>query len=214
MRKFMAILSALISLSVAAEPAAPVIKNYSEGKDYTVLAEPLRTADSSKIEVGEAFAYPCHACFNFEPTFATWIKTQEPDVVIAKTHVSFRPEWTPYQRGYYTVLSLKLKQNLTMDIFNAIHRDHHELNDAQAWAELLADYGVDKQTVINTYDSFAVSSQMKQADARTAGYRVDSTPTIIVEGKYKVSNKLGSYDEMLNVTQFLVNKARAERIHH
>src|SRR6187402_2111141 len=165
MRIFMAITSVLISLSVLAEPAPPAAGNYIEGKDYTVLAEPLRTADPSKIEVAEAFAYPCHACFNFEPIVSAWIKKQQADVALVKTHVSFRAEWKPYQRGFYTVANLKLKESLTMEIFNAIHRDNKELNNAQAWADLLATYGVDKQAVLSTYDSFAVTSQMKQADA-------------------------------------------------
>lgn len=215
MRIFMATTSLLISLSVlAAEPVPPAAGNYTEGKDYTVLAEPLRTADPSKIEVAEAFAFPCHACFNFEPEFSAWVKKQQADVALVKTHVSFRPEWKPYQRGFYTLLSLKLKENHIMDIFNAIHNDNKELDTAQDWADLLATYGVDKQLAISTYDSFAVSSQIKQADARTAGYRVDSTPTVIVEGKYKVSNKLSSYEDVLKVTQFLVDKARAERARH
>lgn len=215
MRIFAAMTGILFSLTVlAAEPAPSPVSIYVEGKDYVILAEPLKTTGATKIEVIEAFAYPCDACFNFEPIFESWIKKQQPDVVIVRSPVSFHPTWTPYQRGYYTVQGLNLKEDINMDIFNAIHVQHKELNSAQAWADFLATYGVDKKTVIKKYDSLSVTSQIQQADARTADYKVDSTPTLIVEGKYKVSNHLSSYDEVLKVTQFLVDKVRAERVHH
>ncbi|MES2826392.1 MAG: thiol:disulfide interchange protein DsbA/DsbL [Pseudomonadota bacterium] len=212
MRIFAAMISILVSLNVlAAEPAVSSKANYTEGKDYVVLASPLMPADPTKIEVVEAFAYPCHACFSFEPTLASWIKKQQPDVAFVKVHVSFRPEWRNYQRGYLTLASLNLKENVHLDIFSAIHVQKKQLTSAQAWADFLAIYGVDKQTVLSKYDSFGISTQMKQADARLKSFGVDSTPTLIVAGKYKVSNKLNSHDEVVNVAQFLVDKVRAER---
>lgn len=215
MRIFAAITGILFSLTaLAAEPVLSPKAKFVEGKDYVVLAEPVRKADPTKIEVAEAFAYPCEACFNFEPILANWVKQQQPDVVFVKLHASFRGEWKPYQRGYLTVLSLNLKENIHMGIFGAIHIERKALNTAQAWADFLAAYGVDKQTVISKYDSFGISTQMKQADARIKSYTVDSTPTLIVDGKYKVNNRLNSYAEVLKVTQFLVDKIRAERAPH
>lgn len=212
MRTFSAILSVLFSLSaLAAEPVTSSKNNYTEGKEYVVLTSQITPADPARIEVLEAFAYPCHACFSFEPILASWIKNQQPDVTFVKSHVSFRPEWRHYQRGYLTVASLNLKENIHLDIFSAVHVAKKQLTNAQAWADFLATYGVDKQTVLSKYDSFGISTQMKQADARLKSYGVDSTPTLIVAGKYKVSNKLNSHDEVLNVAQFLVDKVRAER---
>jgi protein dithiol oxidoreductase (disulfide-forming) len=212
MRTFAAIISILFSLNLLAAEPAPLSKsNFTEGKEYVVLATPLMPANPAKIEVVEAFAYPCHACFAFEPTLASWIKKQQPDVAVVKVHVSFRPEWRSYQRGYLTVASLNLKENIHLDIFSAVHVAKKQLTSAQAWADFLVTYGVDKQIVLSKYDSFGISTQMKQADARLKSYGVDSTPTLIVAGKYKVSNKLKSYDEVVNVAQFLVDKVRAER---
>lgn len=184
---------------------------YVEGKDFVVLAVPVRTTDPSKIEVAEAFAYPCHACFSFEPLLESWVKSQLNDVVLVKNHVSFRPDWVPYQRGYYTVMSLKLKNNIDMDIFKEIHIKRNELNTAQAWANFLANYGVEKEKVIGVYNSFGVSSQMKQADARNNGFKITSTPTLVIDGKYKVGDNLKSYEQVLDVARFLVDKVRAEK---
>lgn len=198
-----------LSLLVTSTNAEPAI-TYFEGKDYIALSEPLRTVDPSKIEVTEAFAYPCHFCFNFEPMLERWVKAQSTDVVFIRTHVAFREEWIPYQRGYYTVLALNLK-DMDMNIFNEVNVKHNELNTAEAWASFLSGYGVDKQTVIKTYDSFAVTSRMAQAEARNRGFKISGTPTLIVDGKYKVINGSNGNEEMLKVAQFLVDKIRAEK---
>lgn len=205
---FTGIFFVLASGFSAAESSSTI--NYVEGKDYVVLSEPHRTANPSKIEVVEAFAYPCRACFSFEPILERWVKSQPEDVAFIRTHVTFRPEWVPYQRGYYTVLSLKLDKNIDVDIFNEIHVKHKELNTAQAWADFLANYGVDKERVINTYDSFGVSSQMKQADARSNGFKIGSTPMLVINGKYKVNNER-KFEEVIKIAQFLVEKVRAEK---
>ena len=59
---------------------------------------------------------------------------------------------------------------------------------------------------MNTAQSFAVDARMRQNrnDVRTYGIR--STPTIIVQGKWRVSpNGLSSYDEMIEVIDYLVD---------
>ncbi|HCS64719.1 MAG TPA: disulfide bond formation protein DsbA [Cellvibrio sp.] len=206
-------ISAIFIVAIAYSSNAQNLSNtdYIEGKDYSILSEPVRVSDPSKIEVAEAFAYPCHACFNFEPLLEVWVKGQSTDVKFVRSHVSFRSEWLPYQRGYYTLLSLNLNKNIDMDIFNEIHIKHSEMNNAQSWANFLSAYGVEKQKVINAYDSFGVDSQIKQADARNNGYKITSTPTLVVDGRYKVSNNQKSYEESLKVAQFLVNKVRKEK---
>jgi protein dithiol oxidoreductase (disulfide-forming) len=196
---------------IASFSSAESTQTYIEGKDFIVLAEPIRTSDPSKIEVAEAFAYPCHACFNFEPILKRWVESQPKDVSFVRNHVTFRAEWVPYQRGYYTVLSLKLKKSIDTDIFNEIHVKHNELNTAQSWANFLSNYGIKKEKVIGIYNSFGVSSQMKQADARNNGYKITSTPSLVVDGKYKVSGNLKSYEQVLQVAQFLVDKVRTEK---
>lgn len=210
MKAFLASVGFFTILMASFSSAEPK-QAYIEGKDFVVLAESVRTTDPSKIEVAEAFAYPCQACFNFEPVLESWIKSQPNDVVFVKSHVSFRPEWVPYQRGYYTVLSLKLKKNIDMDIFKEIHVRKNELSTAQSWANFLANYGVEKEKVLGVYNSFGVTSQMKQADARNNGFKITSTPTLIINGKYKVGDNLEGYEQVLEVAQFLVDKVRTEK---
>lgn len=183
--------------------------SYSEGKDYVTLGEPVKTADASKVEVNEVFSYACPHCFHFEPLFSAWSKKQGTDVAVVQTHASFNPSWVIYQRGYYTVTSLKLKDKVQDAIFNAVHVAHKELTTADEWAGFLSLYGVDKDTVLKTFNSFGVNTQMKQADTKVKDFKVTSTPQIIVDGRYRITAT--NHEDMLKVADFLVAKVRAER---
>lgn len=219
MRYIAALVIALFSLSsfaveppaASAKPAVPVA-NYIEGKDYILLDEPVRPQDPSKIEVAEVFSYLCGHCFHFEPLVSVWVKAQKPDVAFVPVHASWSAGMAAYQRGYYTAVLLKVKNKSHQATFDRIHRDAKELATAEDWADFLSAYGVTKQAVLLSYNSFAVNSLLAQADARVRGYKISSTPELIVDGKYRVSSRLvASHEEMLKVAQFLVDKTRAER---
>lgn len=209
MRILAALLGLVFSLSACAQEAA---SEYLEGKDYVLLEQPVRTADPSKIEVAEVFAYSCPHCFDFEPLLQAWEKKQAKDVYLAQTHVMWNPQMEPLVRGYYTSIALKIKEKTHMDVFKAMHLEHKQIVTAEQWADFFAAYGVDKATALSTFNSFGVTSQIKQAEARARSYKVASTPEMVVEGKYRISSKLaGGHAEMLKVADFLVAKVRAER---
>jgi len=213
MRIFTILVGVLFSASVfAAEHAPSMIFPYLEGKDYVVLETPVATANPAKIEVAEVFSYTCPHCFHFESLLDEWMKSQQPDVALVQVHASWNSAMEAYQRGYYTTQALKIKDKTHVAIFNAFHVQHKELPDAQAWADFLSAYGVSKQTVLSTYNSDAVTKQLKQADQLFRSYQITGTPELVVEGKYRISTRFsGSQEDMLKVIQYLVNKVRAER---
>lgn len=205
MRMLAALIGLVLSVSVAGVSAA----GYTDGKDYVTLAEPVRPADASRIEVAEVFSFLCPHCYHFEPLLQAWTKKQPADVVLVQTHASFNHNWPIYQRGFYTMLSLGVKDKAQEAVFNTIYVAKKELLTADAWADFLSLYGVDKQKTISTFNSFGVNSQVKQADNRVRDFKVVSTPTIVVDGRFRVN--VSNHEEMLKVAQFLVDKVRAER---
>ncbi len=212
MRIFAAIVGILFSASVfAAEPV-----KYLEGRDYTVLETPAPTLDPKKIEVTEVFSFVCPHCFHFEPVLEAWEKKQKPDVALVQIHTQWSEQMKLYQRGYYTAVTLKIKDKVRLPIFNRIHKEGKPLDSAEAWADFLSAYGVSKQTVLSTYDSFIVSGLMSQGDIRTRALKISSTPELVVDGRYKISTPGGmdeskAHEQMLNITDFLLAQIRAER---
>ena len=205
MRALAALVGLVLSVSVATVHAAGI----TEGKDYAVLAEQVTPADPTKIEVAEVFSYLCSHCYHFDPLVKAWIKTQPADVALVQTHASFNQNWPVYQRAYYTIQALGVKDKVHEAIFTATFVAHKEMLNADAWADFLSLYGVDKQKTLSTYNSFGVNSQIKQADKRVRDYKVTGTPTVVVDGRFKVL--ASKQEDILKVTQLLVDKVRAER---
>jgi thiol:disulfide interchange protein DsbA len=213
MRIFAALLGVFFSTAIlAAEQSPSLIFTYIEGRDYVTLDAPVATANPAKIEVVEVFSYMCPHCFHFETALNAWMKSQQSDVALVQVHASWAAAMEPYQRGFYTAQTLKIREKAHAAIFSAYHVDHKELNDAAAWADFLSAYGVSKQTVLATYDSAAVTDQIKRSNQLFRSYQISGTPELVVEGKYRISTRFsGSQEEMLKVIQFLVNKVRVER---
>ena len=210
MRFLVALFAVFLSLAACAEQSSK--QAYVAGEHYIVLDQPVRTVDPDKIEVAEVFSYHCGHCFNFEPALQAWKKQQPDDVVVVQTHAIWNQQMENLARGYYTIMALGIKEQAHMAVFNAIHLHHKSLNTAEQWADFLSAYGTDKASVLKTFNSFGVGSQVKQASARARGYGITGTPELVVNGKYRItSSKLKSQEEMLQVAEFLIEKERTEK---
>ena len=209
MRFLAALITIVFSFTAFAETSP---RKFTAGEHYIVLDQPVRTSDSSKIEVAEVFSYHCGHCFHFEPALQAWEKTLPEDVVMVQTHAIWNQQMENLARGYYTIMALGIKEQAHMAVFNAIHLHHKSLNTAEQWADFLSTYGTDKASVLKTFNSFGVGSQVKQASARARGYGITGTPELVVNGKYRItSSKLKSQEEMLQVAEFLIEKERTEK---
>jgi thiol:disulfide interchange protein DsbA len=79
-------------------------------------------------------------------------------------------------------------------------------------AKFYANYGAKPDQFVATANSFAVNLQMKRADQQIMAWGVNSTPTIVVDGKWRfdpVSAK--GAQNMVDLTLFLVNKELAAK---
>ena len=60
------------------------------------------------------------------------------------------------------------------------------------------------------FNSFGVTSQVRQAESRARSARITGTPEMVVAGKYRISTrKAGSQAAMLKIAEFLIEKERA-----
>jgi len=85
------------------------------------------------------------------------------------------------------------------------------LNSPEALADFVAGHGVDADAFLKNYQSFGVNARMQQAQSKIRGARITGVPTMLVNGKYKVSASMaGSHEATLEVVDYLVAKERAE----
>ncbi len=209
MRIVLGVLAMILSLSTVAQSQESGV-NYKEGEHYETLADPVPTSTSDKIEVVEVFAYTCGHCYNFEPLVSAWKKEQKDDVEVVQTPAMWNATMENYARGFFTAKAMNLLDDVHMAVFTAIHQEGKQFRSAEQWADFLETYGADPERVLKTFNSFGITSQVRQADSRVRGYKITGTPEMVVDGKYRVSSRMtGSHSDMLRVVDYLVEQIRS-----
>jgi thiol:disulfide interchange protein DsbA len=199
-----------------------------EGKSYFRIepAQPT-TTNSGKIEVVEVFSYGCPACFAFH-TWADKIAAALPaNAVMVYLPASFAPQenWPMIQRAYYTAQALGVDVKGHDAMYDAIWKSGElgmmDLRSSKpkpqaAWptledfAKFYAQFGAKPDDFVATANSFSINTKMKRADELIKAYGVESTPTIVVNGKYRyTAASAGSYENTIKLAQFLVSKEAA-----
>ena len=209
--------------------AAPFVDNgkWVEGKNYFLIDPAQPTSHPGKIEVTEVFSYGCPACNGFHSTAEQIARNLPPNAVMNYLAASFRPDenWPMYQRAFYAAQALGLVDKTHDAMFDAVWKSGElstynlkssGLKPHSAWptiedaAKFYAKYGVDPQEFVGVANSFTVNTRMKRADDLMKAYGVESTPTMVINGKYRfTASSAGGYAQSIELTQWLVAKEAA-----
>jgi protein dithiol oxidoreductase (disulfide-forming) len=204
---------ALIRLSLFVLLFMPIASHAQllEGVEYTrVGPQPVETG--SKIEVREFFWYGCPHCFHLEPSLEKWLKTLPKNAQFVRTPAVFSEPWAVHARAYYAFEALGITAKMHPALFYAIHVEKRPLNDADSIAALVAEKGGNRQAFLDAYNSFGMQASLSHAGQLAQAYKIDSVPTLIVDGKYMTNaNIAGGFDKVPMVLDFLIKKAAAER---
>ena len=205
-RGILAAVLATLGLCLALGASALELK---EGRDFRVIT-PVLAADKTRIEVTEFFWYGCPHCFDFEPILAPWAKNLPADVVFRRVPALFpNNKWAPPARLYYTLEAMNLVDRLHRDVFNAIHLDHQRLDEEKILFDWVAKKGVDAKVFRETWASSGVQSRVQQARELTLASRITGVPAVMVQGKYLALTP-GTYEDLLEIIEQLIDRARAE----
>lgn len=222
MRKFLATLTS-IGIMLAFMPAAQAA-DWEQGIHYYLVIPPQPTqVPAGKIEVTEVFSYACPACNSFYPTIdklrASLPANAELDFIPASFNQA--EDWPMFQRAYLAAQILGIDKRTHDAMFDAIWKTGElaivdprtnrlkvpspTIQDAAAWYAKTA--GVKPEAFVTAANSFGVDSRIRQADQLVRDYRVESTPTIIVNGKYRLTpQSAGGTDQLIELVNWLVVK--------
>lgn len=213
LRTIMALLLGLGLVSTSLAATSQDHPRYQAGVHYKILQTQGVVDDPSKIEVREFFSYICPHCFHLEPKVNSWLKTKPSYVDFVRTPVTFLPHAKALARAYYVEQALGKVGRMHDAIFDAIHKDHDPIFTQDALAEFFTKYGVKKSDFNQLYNSFGVSTKLRQADAMAQDYQIQGVPSLVVNGKYLVlRDHLRSNEQMFDVVDFLVKKLHKERM--
>ena len=153
---------------------------------WVALAQAQPTRNPAKVEVIEFFWYGCPHCYDAEPHIAAWVERQPAAVEFVRVPAIFNARWAVLGRAYYAMQQLKLGDKEHRALFDAIHRDHKNLNDEASLADFLAGLGVPREKFVAAFNSFDVNGKVGRANRMTAAYGLEGVPAFIVNGKYRI----------------------------
>ncbi len=205
--------SAAVPPPAAAEGGVPGLKL---GTDYTLIKggqpfEPL----NGKIEVVEVFNFVCPACARFQPMVVDWKKTLGPDVRFTYVPAAFGGNWDQYVRSYYTAQMMGIAEKAHEATYDAIHLENvlkgerGEDSDADI-ARFYARFGVDAKQFAGNMKSFAVTGKYNRARQYIIQHQINSTPSLVVNGKYKVEGR--SWEDRLRIASALIDHERSRSV--
>lgn len=180
-----------------------------DGKFHPIVPnQPTETAEGV-IEVVDIFGYRCPHCFSFLPVLERFEKQVPDDVQIRHMPVIFRQNWEPPARAFYTAKLLGVLKKVHRPIYEALHVQNRPMNSNAEWQELFAEHGVSESDFDKTFNSFAVQSMLRKSQVMGTRYGVTATPSIVVNGKYRVPAGLaGGFENMIEVTKGLIARER------
>ena len=183
-----------------------------EGFDYRILpiAQPVET--KGKVEVIEFFWYGCPHCYDFEPELSAWVKRQPKDVTFRRVPVAFRDDFMPHSQLFYALEAMGKGDALNEKVMYAMHKENKRLLTESEIADWAASQGLDRNTFLATYRSFAVVSKARVAKQLTEAYRIDGVPTIVMQGRYVTSPSIaGTKAKAIAVMDYLEEKIRKDK---
>lgn len=173
-------------------------------KKFEPIQTPQPVNDSSKVEVLSIFAYSCGHCYTFHTQHLDhWEKPNGVDFI--GVPALFNPANEHLVRSYHAAVILGIVDEFHPAVFTTSRNNRKAVKDKNALAKFATAYGVTEKEFLDAYDSFAVEVKMSQSKQMLKNYRIHSVPTVIVNGKYKVSASItGSHKKVIESMDELI----------
>ena len=207
------LLAVLLPLAAFAAGPAPSPKGPAPvaDVDYTVIegGQPYAPV-KGKIEVVEVFGYTCPSCARFEPTLSRWTARLPADVTFTPLAAPMGGHWIPYARAFFAAQSMGLAGRTHQAMFDALHVSGSLPISKPTPDEIAGFYasrGADPRRFVAAMASPAVDAQLAQAREFMIRSGVTGTPSIVINGKYRVIGT--SFEDMLRISDHLIARERA-----
>jgi thiol:disulfide interchange protein DsbA len=165
--------------------AATGAPKFQAGKHYQRLSPAQPTSSPpGKIEVAEVFMFGCPGCNALEPRLQSWLETLPDYVSFVRIPAPWNATADLHARAYYTAEALGVTGQIEAPMFSEFHVKKNFLETEDKLAAFFAQFGVTDKTFRDTFESSAVDEKVGRAAESIMQFRVDRTPSIVVNGKY------------------------------
>ncbi len=197
-------------IEIAEDTPAAYSGQFTEGTHFDRLEPPQPTVgDASMVEVSEVFWYGCHHCASLEPELNRWVAEAPDNVRFVRIPATWNQTAATHAQIYYT-LEVLAENGTIADgeavhaaVFEAIHARGNRLLRDEDIRGFFAEFGVDAGEFNRTWSSPEVANLLRSANELARNYRIDSVPTIVINGEYRTSKYMAG-DELFNVVDDLI----------
>jgi thiol:disulfide interchange protein DsbA len=181
-----------------------------EGVTYKTLKPAVPTSVApGKVEVVEVFWYACGHCYLLEPKLEAWEKKGKPaNVELIRMPAVWNEVLKTHARLFYTIEILG-RRELNSEAFREINVRGNRLDTPDKIEAFFTSRGVSKADFQKAFSGFAVESKLARATDLNKRYRITSTPTIVVNGKYVTdAGMAGGEDKLFQVINALAAREK------
>jgi thiol:disulfide interchange protein DsbA len=210
--------------SVPARSATP----WTEGVNYFLIQSAQKPViPPGKVEVTEVFSYACPACNVFAPTMHKLKQSLPPNALVDYLPAAFNSaeDWPMFQLAYCTAQALGVEDKVHDAVYDAVWKGgdlsvtdasgnikNHlpTIEDAAKFYNQKTGVPIDK--FLATSKSMTVDMCVRKDQELIRTYKVDRTPTIVVNGKYSLHvQSAGDVDKLIELVNYLVAKESAAK---
>jgi thiol:disulfide interchange protein DsbA len=186
--RLLTLLGGLLLTSACSAQSSSTAAPYTEGSEYVTLPGPAqRYSAEGKVEVVEVFSYGCIHCAHFAPIAEKLRKELPPGVVFKLMPAPFSAEWLPFARAYYAAKQLGIVDRTHLQLFADKFGQNYPINSMDELADFYARQGVNRADFMRIATSDEVTAKLKSDLALIQKWQVDGTPTLVIDGKYRVT---------------------------
>jgi protein dithiol oxidoreductase (disulfide-forming) len=191
--------------------SAALALEIQQGVHYKLLtpAQPTNVAPG-KVEVAEVFWYACGHCYVLEPRLEAWDRKGRPaNAQLVRLPATWNNTLKTHARLFYT-MELLGRQDLNPEIWREINVKRNMLATPDAIEAFFTSRGVSKADFNKAFAGFAVDSKIMKAEDLNRRYKITSTPTVVVNGKYVTDMGMaGGEEQLFQVINALVARESA-----
>lgn len=218
-----AVLAAVSSPALAAEA-------FVEGRDYQRVGGNVPAPAPGTVAITEVFSYGCPGCNSFLPYMqALEKKCAAAGITVRYLHAGWiaAENWPALQRAHITAKLLGVDRKAHDALFDAVWktgelavidaRTRRPKKPLPSMTDIATFYqrvtGIAVAKFLETSKSFAVDSEIRRTDNAIKAVRAGSTPTLVVNDKYRVDGETApTWSRISEVSLWLAQREQGRRV--
>jgi thiol:disulfide interchange protein DsbA len=178
---------------------------FIEGRHYERISPAQPTSSSpGQIEVAEFFMYSCVHCYNLEPFVTAWLENKPAHIDFVHVPTTWDALRILHAQAFYAAEALGVADEIHLPFFQEIHVSGNYLDSPEKLASFFGRFGVSSDDFQSVVSSFSVMTQTNRANELGTRYRIQATPTIVINGKYRTGvDQAGGYDQLFELIELL-----------